>query len=300
VAQSCSTIQFADDINLYAVGRNIAEITSILQRNVLSLVEYFGKRGLKVNPAKTTFMVIRKKSVALPPNTMLLLNGTAIAPAIIMRYLGLTIDEHLTFSPQIDNLTSQVGRKLRAFRHCRSQLDLPAKKLYYTSIIQSSLEYASNAYVHCLSTTQYDRLTALARRAIRTISGIPPRADVAPVLLRWSLCPLPIRINAKLYQFLYRCTHDLTGHLCKTLFNKRCDANHTHAETRGQVSASLALPQCFSRPSYYAISYLGADRWNSLPSALRTASSYNEFTNAIHQYLGYPVKRPRACGDCPV
>ena len=49
----------------------------------------------------------------------------------------------------------KFGAKLSTMYRTRRILTTRAKRKFYLSFIQFTLEYASNAYVHCLRTTEY-------------------------------------------------------------------------------------------------------------------------------------------------
>ena len=88
------------------------------------------------------------------------------------------LHDTLTFADQVDHVRADIARKLAAFRRGRNSLDSKARRAFYLSVIQSKLEYASNAYVHSLRQTEYDTLMSVSRRALRVVFGFPFRADV--------------------------------------------------------------------------------------------------------------------------
>ena len=76
-----------------------------------------------------------------------------------------------------------------------------------------------------------------------------------------------------------------------------------------QLSGSLAYPGIFVENgcvrlsevwlnSFYALPYLAADRWNSLPPGCRQAASFETFSGIFHDHLGYPLAIHNVCGVC--
>ena len=74
------------------------------------------------------------------------------------KYLGLTIDNRLTFSRHIDLLVGKIASKLKTFQWVRNSLDNRARRSFYISLIQTSLLYGSNAFSPFLSITHVNRL----------------------------------------------------------------------------------------------------------------------------------------------
>ena len=118
--------------------------------------------------------------------------------------------------------------------------------------------------------------------------GLDRSTPTAFVLRYAKLYSLEMRLNLKLFVFVYRCLNNLASPLLQTLFILRSQGTHSAALTRGQQSLSLQLPSRYSRYGYYSISFLAADRWNSLPANCRQGRSPNEFAHLVKVFLGYP------------
>ena len=109
----------------------------------------------------------RYAPVTLPAGRHLTISGVNIEARKHVRYIGVEIDEHLTFKPQLASLHRKVGAKLSAVYRIRSHLTPKAKRTFYLSFILSTLEYASNAYVHTLYAAEFEALLKLSKRALR-------------------------------------------------------------------------------------------------------------------------------------
>ena len=207
------------------------------------------------------------------------------------KYLGIIIDQHLSFKAQVDHVCDKVNQKLGSFRHGRRHLTTAARRLFYLSIIQSTLEYASSAYIHSLSSTLHNKLVICSHLAMKKVFGLSRRTPTDLVLRKFQLYSLEQRLNLKLYVLVYRSVYLLTSPLLSQLFVTRAAGHRSVSTTRGQSSLALELPSTKSRYGLHAVSFLAADRWNSLPSSCRQARSAAEFASLVKRYLGYPVKR---------
>ena len=124
------------------------------------------QQGLTLNANKTCYLHIRKPTV--PADRHLTISGVNVVASKHVPYLGVEIDEHLTFKP----LLASRRRKKRVYR-IRSHLTPRAKCTFYLSFIQSTLEYASSAYVHTLHAAEFEALLKLSKRAFRVVFGYP-------------------------------------------------------------------------------------------------------------------------------
>ena len=133
------------------------------------------ERCLHLNASKTEFMILHRSPVDLNQHTLTVGNST-VSPCSSAKYLGLTIDNRLTFSRHIDLLVGKIAGKLKTFQRVRNTLDNRARRSFYISLIQTILLYGSNAFSPSLSITHANRLITISKRAERISFGYPPSA----------------------------------------------------------------------------------------------------------------------------
>ena len=186
--------------------------------------------------------------------------------------------------------------KVATFRHGRKYLSNTARRAFYLSIIQSTLDYASNAYVHSFTAHLLDRMVVTSHICIKRVFGLHRQTSTDLVLRLHNLYSFEQRINLKLFVLVYRSLNCSISPLVKNMFTLRAARAHTSAVTRGQRSSALVLPAVYSRFGSHSVSFLAADRWNSLPSDCRQAQSLPDFVSQLKLFLGFPVRRPRPVG----
>ena len=126
---------------------------------------------------------------------------------------------------------------------------------------------------------------------MKAIFGLARQTPSRTVLNHAQLYPLELRLNIKLYMFVYRCLHGLASPLLAAIFVRLSDGARSTTVTRGQATDAPILPPARTRYGFHSIPFLASDRWNSLPPACRRARSPREFIALTKQYLGFPVKR---------
>ena len=168
-----------------------------------------------------------------------------------------------------------------------------ARRTFYLSIIQSTLDYASISYVHSLSQSLYDRLTATSHKAMKKIINLDRFTPTSLVLSRGNLYTLESRYQLKLYVFAYRCLHGLASSLLSDIiyicFTCR-GFSHCCFYKRAVLLRSCAS-LCTYTVWFHIYFFPGADRWNSLPLECRQACSIPEFVSHVKLYLGFPGKK---------
>ena len=159
-------------------------------------------------------------------------------------------------------------------------------RLFYLSIVKSTLEFESSAYVHCLTFTLFQKLIVCSRLCMKKIFSLDRLTPTSVVLKHGSLYCLDQRFDNKLIYLVYRCLNSLTSPRLQDIFVVRSTSHRTHGITRVQFNLSLCLPYVSSNYGKRSISFLAAARWNQLPSECLQAHSSTEFCALKNPILG--------------
>ena len=100
------------------------------------------------------------------------------------KYLGVFLDNRLSWEAQILHTTRKVSQKIGALLRAGQQLTLPAKRLFYMAIIAADIEYGSNAFYSSLSTTSKEKLIRLLTRGQSFISLSLPNLTSVTALVQ--------------------------------------------------------------------------------------------------------------------
>ena len=284
-------LMFADDILLFFSGFSIPEIACRLTNAVTSLDSWLTTRGLQMNIGKTQAMFVLPRGLNIPPDTVVMCNSRPLQLVTSYKFLGVFLDNRLSWEAQILHITGKVSQKIGALLRAGQQLTLPAKRLYYIAIIAADIEYGSNAFYSSLSTSSKEKLIRLSKRSVRAIFRAPPWTPSLPLYQQLQICRLPQRMDYKLLVFTYRCTHSLTSTLLTNEFSVLGQSNaRTRSITRGQSVISLSLPNVCHRSGTISPLFTCSLLWNSLPSSLRHPDvNFCRFRNALATYMGFPV-----------
>ena len=108
------------------------------------------------------------------------------------------IDEHLHFHHQVKYVVYYVLRKAGTFKHGRRNLTTEARRTFYLSVCQATLDFASNAYVHCLSNQLYNRLVITSHLCMKKVFGLDRSTPTQLILSKFNLYSFEQRVNLKL------------------------------------------------------------------------------------------------------
>ena len=167
-------------------------IIRTLQDKVQKLQELVRKLGLTYNEKKTELVMFtrRKKIPKLTPFKM----GDTIVPiSAEAKYLGITLDEGLTYS-------SHIKQKVTATKKCIMALNSLVRKrwgpnpklmrLAYTSVARSKLTYGGHVWQH--KKGQDAQVTRCQRLGLLTLAPTQPSTPTLGLQAIWGIQPIDL------------------------------------------------------------------------------------------------------------
>ena len=142
---------FADDTNIFASSSNLEELEQLINRELSKVVEWCNTNRLSINIQKTNFMIIKSPHKKLTKNVEIKISNkdgsyTSIDKKSYIKYLGVMIDENITWKPHIAFICSRLARNAGIFLKLRHYISLVQLKQLYYSLAYPYLTYAIVAW----------------------------------------------------------------------------------------------------------------------------------------------------------
>ena len=138
---SAKFILYADDANIILTGPNIEDVSNQLDNLTKILPDWVSSNGLALNLKKTKYMIFSRSKPELPCPPKLC--GKVIERETETRFLGVIVDEKLTWSKHIQTLKSKMCRYIGIMYKIKNLLPIKARLQIYHSFVQSHLNYCS-------------------------------------------------------------------------------------------------------------------------------------------------------------
>ena len=131
-----------DDTTLYASSDNIVNLYDLINRDLDNLTDWFRANKLSLNISKTHYMLIspNREINALNQNTIKIASDV-IERKDCCKFLGIMIDDKLTWSKHIDYIHSKLSRSLYAINRSRYLVPPKYLKTLYDSLVHPYLSY---------------------------------------------------------------------------------------------------------------------------------------------------------------
>ena len=134
---------FADDTNLFTSGKNLNDIARQMNEELASICIWLKVNKLSLNVKKTHFMVFNPKKRPCD-KIQLNIDGALIDEEQHTKFLGVFIDNKLTWKKHIEHITGKISRGIGVIWKAKKLLNKSALKTLYYSFIYPYLTYCNN------------------------------------------------------------------------------------------------------------------------------------------------------------
>ena len=196
---------YVDDLMLYCSSRYIPALTRRLQEAINRVERWATSHGFIFSPPKTVAMHLRpgRGREAAP---YLHLNNVPIDFVTETKFLGLVLDDRLTWRPHLKSLKSSCTRKLDLLK-CLSKLSWGADRwtllLLYRALIRSKIDYGAVVYQSAKRTT-LSMIDPVHNAALRLCTGAFRSSPVISIYAECGEPSLEIRRTKLTLQYLVR------------------------------------------------------------------------------------------------
>jgi len=260
-SQKLKCVHFADDTTVLNHGNVIANVVNETNLELSRIVDWLKANRLSLNIGKTTFMIVSDcETIDVPP---VCIGGRDIIRVGEARFLGITIDEKLTFRQHVVNLSKSLSRSIGMINRIADLIPPRVKKALYYSLVYSRVSYGIVVWGRSSvgNATIMDRLL---RRAHRCISH--PRCAQLNMGLFFNFDSVYRYFTAiKLYKVVNQDQHPYFSRIFDDL-----QPVHNYS-TRFSNTDNFNVPRYTKTKCQRGFVYQAVAIWNSLPEELRSS-----------------------------
>ena len=182
---------YADDTTLLeplctfkiTTTHNLKSLTKEINAELTKIVEWLGLNKLSLNVKKTKMMLFHYKQRNISETTpKLKINGTLIEKVKTFNFLGITIDEHMTWKPHTQKVACKIAQTIGTMKRLKKFLPQNIMKMLYNSLVLPHLTYGI-----ILWGKKIKRILKLQKWALRTLVNSKYNAHTAPILNKLKL-----------------------------------------------------------------------------------------------------------------
>lgn len=257
---------FADDAVLVYVCDSMEEMQLAMQADIDLLHEWLVRNVLTLNTEKTCFMYYgRAKDQA---DIKVSYDGTDIKRVKKFKYLGLVLDEELTFKQHVDHVKKLIAPFIPIMWRNGRYIPMSKRRSIYLAYVHSHISYMLPIYGDCCQ-YKLNELKTLQNRCIMAHFGLPRLTSTTYL---YSTSILPLNELAK----VERLTHMYKMITCKVKHNFAITYNGTVHEHRTRQMNNI-----YTRNPFTLANRRSKDSSNA--ALMTVISEFNDLDNETRQ-----------------
>ena len=257
---------FVDDTGIFLSHKNLDALQSQLNKELSLVSEWLIANKLSLNVSKSNVLLFKPKNGRNSEKIFLNINGKPIQEKEYAKYLGILIDNKLTWEYQMQHIDSKIVKGNSILAKLRHYVPKHVLHNLYNAFIQPYINYGALTWGTCAN-THMEKIEKKHNKTIRIINFKYKEEQVNP--LYYSSKILPVKENIKLLKgkFMWRMVHSFMPHSIQELF-ERHGAIHSNREN-DKIYNKLRLPNQTTSNGLNFIVYNGTKLWNiDIPNEL--------------------------------
>uniref|UniRef100_A0A8C6NXU7 Reverse transcriptase domain-containing protein n=1 Tax=Nothobranchius furzeri TaxID=105023 RepID=A0A8C6NXU7_NOTFU len=257
VSKTLGTILFADDTTLFYPGSNTEEVAKVINDELIKIKKWFDINRLTLNLNKTNFVLFHDKKNS---GVSLEINGIAIQRVKETKFLGVLIDEDLTWKSHISYIKCKIAKSLGVLHRVKFLLTNSGLLALYNSLVVPYLTYCVEIWG-----ATYKNYTQ-QKRALRIISYIACRDPSNLLLIKYKLLKFHDLKDWNILQTMYKANLGTLSTNIQGISEKRT-SNYMLKETD-----VFTKPRFRTKIKEWNISVNGVKLWNNLKREIKKLS----------------------------
>ena len=244
---------------------------------------WFIANKLSLNADKTCYTAFVPKCKQQSNISLdLYINNQKITKVTSCKYLGVLIDESLTWEAHIDHIYKKLLKFTSIFYKLRNILPKVCLKNLYFSFIHPHILYGVEIYGNSCK-TYVDKLCKLNNKLLRILLNKPLSTPVIDLYRSLNILPIPLLHEFQVLIFVYKCfycANELPG-IFRNYFIRNNSIHNHNTRQKSDLHFSTTR-SAFGKRN---INYRGSKFWNDLPCPLKQSSSLYLFKRNLKNYL---------------
>ena len=281
---SCSkialTVGFADDTAMEYAAKDIRTLISTANNDLVNIAHWFNMNKLSLNATKTKYMILAPRQklsqVDFEHVDSVKISDVAIKRVVEINYLGVIIDDSLSWNLQIASVCSKVAKANGILSMVKGFVPSYLLRILYFSYVYPSVLYAISVW-GSVSDYKMQQIQILQKRSVRLIANADFCAHTLPLFKRFSLLKIVQIYRYTVCLHTHSVIHNLRVHPTPYQNIIRIRAfidNHDHNTRNHDL---FVLPKCRTNFTKLSLLYNSVSIWNSLPIVIKNEMKLGKF-----------------------
>ena len=243
VALKNSTVHhFADDTNLLCSHKDPKVLRKLMNDDLKLLFIWLCANRLSLNVAKTEFIIFKPPRKQLRFRITLRLNGKLLFESCKIKYLGLILDDKLTWKHHINELRKKLCRSIGVMYRLKRFCSENILKSIYFSLIHSYISYGLIVWSQA-SAIYTNKIKLIQKKALRIITNSDYLAHTKPLFKKLNILNFDDMIKHQFASIMWDQDHDLLPNSISCFFKpvSQIHGYNTRMVSAGKLSENIAI-----------------------------------------------------------
>ena len=196
------------------------------------------------------------------------------------KFLGVMIDEYLSFSPHIQYIKGKISRSLGILYKCKKFFKDSTLVMLYNAFIYPYFTYCVTVWGNTYS-SYLDPLIKLQKRAIRLIASLPKRSHTETLFTQYRLLPLAKIYIYSVQLFMYKFHHNKLPAIFSSFYLRNKMVSNRNTRQSNLFHVPHQKPDLKSR----SVRCTGVTIYNQLFTKLKLDVSIVTYKKYLKSYL---------------
>ena len=272
---------FADDTGLFNYDKDLTALLGKAKKSFIDLYKWCESNKLTINNDKTCFLLFHTRKKKIPPEINKLFFeelGFAIKRCSTIQYLGLLLDENLSWQPHIEHVCKSLVKYFGIFNQIKYFVSKVIARQLYFAFVYSRIKYGIEVYGNCADYL-LNKVQIMQNKLLKLLLRIDYRTHTSALHKGLNILLVKDIYEANILSFVNDC---LTGN-CPDYFAQYFSYHVTGYNVRCQgllkierTKTMLAHKGCFVQ---------GAVLWNHLDTCLNDKKYKMCFKKSVARYM---------------
>lgn len=265
--KSARVYMYADDTSFIVSAKELTELRDEVNGILQLFDNWCYKNRLIINYDKTVCINFKTKQKNINFNFNLSFNNYPLTLQTETKFLGILLDENISWSKHIDQLCSKLVQSCFAISNLKNNLDKKSLLSVYYALVYSKLSYNIIVWGQSVDT---NRIFILQKRILRIIFDKGNRESCRTIFRKENILTLTSIYLLKLLIYI---------HINR---NKLPMSKHQYATRKnGDIYINKCNLTLYRKSPLYAGSYL----YNKLPPNIKNFNNINKFKAELKRFL---------------
>lgn len=267
---------YADDTCLFYFGKDLHKLLDEAQNDLIKYNRWCQCNLLTINTKKTSFMIFAPKNKKIPEHLPLTINTDILLRSHQEKYLGLLLDDMLTWKPHINSIKNKITSLTGIVRRMSNCVPHKSRLMIYNSLVKSNIDYLIEIW-GCAAKTNLKPLQIAQNKVIKALFHFDKLTHTPTLYKKTNLLNLKQIYTQNICTLIKKI---MSGQIhSQTTFTKR---TYTH-NLRNTNKLKLHTPR--TEYGKRNILYDGTKLFNNLPDEIKEITSIHVFKAKLKSYV---------------